>query len=288
MFADITWKKFFVGLAITVSFFVLGHVVSLAEANQLFSEEVTSHWLNAMGSVSLLWLVPVFLCLLIGTSRRVMNRSVIGYMRAKAWLFDMDGVLVDNCDYHVIAWLEFAKRHGGHLTKKQVLDWMGAPGRDYIRRMFDREVPDDEMRTLLEEKERLYREIYAPHMVTPAGLVDLLERGRAKGIKFAIATGGSMTNVNFVLDGTGLRKYFPCVVDSSQYEHGKPAPDCYLRAADKVGAAPEDCVVFEDAVNGIESAKSAGMRVVAIVGTNTKETLESAAPTTVINTFKVL
>ena len=66
-------------------------------------------------------------------------------MRKRAYLFDMDGVLVDNCRYHVMSWLEFAKRHGGKLTEAQVVEWMGAPGRDYIVRMFDEPVPQDRM-----------------------------------------------------------------------------------------------------------------------------------------------
>lgn len=206
-------------------------------------------------------------------------------MKRMAYLFDMDGVLVDNCRHHVVAWLEFAKRHGGRLTEEQVISWMGAPGRDYIMRMFDEPMSRERIAELLEEKESLYREMYRPHLVAREGLIGFLRQARERGIACAVTTGGSMTNVDYVLDGLQIREYFSCIVDSSQYERGKPAPDCYLQTAAKLGAEPRDCVVFEDAVNGIEAAKAAKMRVVAIVGTNSYETLAAASPDRIVESF---
>lgn len=209
-------------------------------------------------------------------------------MNAKAYLFDMDGVLVDNCRYHVLSWLEFAKRHGGRLTEKQIVDWMGAPGRDYIVRMFDEPVPPERVTAMMEEKERLYREIYRPDLAPRQGLVNLLRRASEDGIPCAVVTGGSKANVDFVLDGLDIRRYFVAVVDSSQYVRGKPAPDCYLQGAERLGVAPGDCLVFEDAVSGIASAHAAGMRVVAITGTNDRETLEKTGAERVVDTFDEL
>lgn len=206
-------------------------------------------------------------------------------MERKAYLFDMDGVLVDNCRYHVLSWLELAKRHGGRLTEEQVVAWMGAPGRDYVARMFDGPLPAERVDALIAEKEALYREIYRPHLALREGLAEFLDEASAAGIPCAVATGGSLDNVDFVLDGLGIRRHFRCVVDSSQYGRGKPAPDCYLMAAKRLSAPPSACTVFEDAVNGIEAAKAAGMRVVAITGTNPRATLEKASPDLVVDSF---
>jgi len=203
----------------------------------------------------------------------------------EAYLFDMDGVLVDNCQYHVRAWLEFAERRGGHLTEKQVIDWMGAPGRDYILRMFDRPIPTAEITSLLEEKESIYREIYRPHLAARDGLVDFLKQARAKNIACAVTTGGPVPNVDFVLDGLGLRDYFSTIVDASQYQRGKPAPDCYLQTAARLAVDPRACTVFEDALNGIAAAQAANMRVVAITGTNPRSVLAAAAPNRIIDSF---
>ena len=200
----------------------------------------------------------------------------------------MDGVLVDNCRYHVLSWLEFAKRHGGKLTETQVIEWMGAPGRDYIVRMFDEPVPPDRVAALLAEKEAIYRELYRPNLVARKGLIDFLEGAKKANIPCAVVTGGPTENVDFVLDGLNIRAYFACIVDSSQYERGKPAPDCYLQAAAKLGVEPRDCEVFEDAVNGIEAAIDAGMRVVAFTGTNIYKTLEDAGPDKIVSSFDEL
>ena len=206
-------------------------------------------------------------------------------MEAKAYLFDMDGVLVDNCRYHVASWLEIAKRHGGRLTEAQVIEWMGAPGRDYIARMFDGPLPPEEVEAIAEEKESVYRELYRPHLEPRRGLPDFLRIAKRDGVSCAVVTGGSRANVDFVLDGLGIRGYFDCIVDSARYARGKPAPDCYLQAAAELGVEPRDCTVFEDAVNGIEAAIAAGMRVVALTGTNTRETLEQAGPDKVVGSF---
>lgn len=206
----------------------------------------------------------------------------------KAYLFDMDGVLVNNCHDHVLAWLEFAKRRGGHLTEAEVIAWMGAPARDYLVRMFDAPLTEAQIAAFTREKEAIYREIYRPHLAPSAGLIPFLGRARAAGVACAITTGGSMDNVDFVLDGLGIRGFFSCIVDSSRYAHGKPAPDCYLQTAAALGVAPADCRVFEDAINGIEAARAAGMEVYALVGTNTREALAAANPTRVFASFDEL
>ena len=200
----------------------------------------------------------------------------------------MDGVLVDNTRYHVLSWLELAKKYGGRLTEDQVVAWMGAPGRDYIVRMFDERLSDARIDELLREKEALYRDLFRPHLVARDGLIEFLSRAKAADIPCAITTGGSASNADFVQDGLGIRPYFSCVVDASQYGRGKPAPDCYLRTAARLGFAPADCIVFEDAANGIEAAQAAGMRVVAITGTNTREKLTKLAPDRIIDSFREL
>ena len=209
-------------------------------------------------------------------------------MSKRAYLFDMDGVLVDNCRYHVLSWLELAKKYGGKLTEEQVIAWMGAPGRDYIARMFDVPPSPERAEELLREKEAIYRELYRPNLAPCEGLLELLEGARKAGVVCAVTTGGPKENVDFVLDGLGIREFFSCVVDSSQYERGKPAPDCYLRTAERLGADPSCCTVFEDAVNGIEAAIAANMRVIGIVGTNRAVTLEKAGADKVVNSFKEL
>jgi len=204
----------------------------------------------------------------------------------KAYIFDMDGTLVDNCAWHVLAWQEFAHRHGRDISKRQILDWMGATSSYYMDRIFGRKVSPEECAELTREKEMLYRELYAPHLRLPEGLGEMLDGAHEKGVKLAIATGGSIDNVDFILDGLKLRSLFSVVVDASQYKNGKPAPDCYLEAAKRLGLDPSECLVFEDAVGGIRSAKAAGMRVAAITATMPREVLAAEEPDWLFDSFK--
>ncbi len=194
-------------------------------------------------------------------------------MSNQAYIFDMDGVLVNNCRYHVLAWRVFSKKHGFELTDEQVLEWMGAANRVYMERLLGRPVAEDEL---------------AAHLRIPDGLRAFLDRAHAADIPCGVATGAPQQNIDFILDGLDLRRDFRCVVDPSQYSHSKPAPDCYLRAAAHLGVAPENCTVFEDAVAGIQSAHAAGMRVVAITTTNPRATLQSAGADRIIDSFAEL
>ena len=212
----------------------------------------------------------------------------VGRPTAAAYIFDMDGTLVDNCAWHVLAWQEFARRHGREISKRKILDWMGATSSFYMDRIFEREVGKAECDALTAEKETLYREMYAPHMQLPEGLGDLLSDAKACGVRIAIATGGSKDNVDFIVDGLGIRSYFDAIIDCSGYERGKPAPDCFLAAASALGVRPEDCTVFEDATNGIEAAHAAGMKVVAVTFTMPRETLMGKSPDMIIDSFAEL
>lgn len=206
----------------------------------------------------------------------------------KAYIFDMDGTLIDNCAWHVLAWREFAHRHGRDLSERQILDWMGATSSYYMNRIFEREVPADECAELTREKEELYRAMYAPHLALADGLKEILDDARRRGIQLAIATGGSLDNVDFILDGLNLRPMFDVIVDASQYERGKPAPDCYLKAAARMGLYPAECLVFEDAVAGVRSGKAAGMRVAAVTATIARDILAAEKPDYLVDSFREL
>ena len=206
----------------------------------------------------------------------------------KAYIFDMDGTLIDNCAWHVLAWRDFAHRHGRDLSERQILDWMGATSSYYMNRIFEREVPADECAELTREKEELYRAMYAPHLALADGLKEILDDARRRGIQLAIATGGSLDNVDFILDGLNLRPMFDVIVDASQYERGKPAPDCYLKAAARMGLDPAECLVFEDAVAGVRSGKAAGMRVAAVTATIARDILAAEKPDYLVDSFREL
>ena len=137
----------------------------------------------------------------------------------KAYIFDMDGTLVDNCAYHVKAWRKFSKKYGHELTEREILDWMGAQGGYYIERIMGKPLTKEEVDRLCFEKEEIYRKIYKPKL--PEGLREWLDYAHARKIKLALATGGPKENVAFILDSLDLRKDFEVIVDATMYEKSK-------------------------------------------------------------------
>lgn len=203
----------------------------------------------------------------------------------KAYIFDMDGTMIDNVPYHVKAWKAFSRKYGNELSEREIIGWMGMTNRAYQERILGRQVNDEESLAMSEEKEILYRELYRPHMKPAPGLVELLDLATAKGVLLAVASGAPKGNINFILDGLDLRRYFPVLVDDSTYTRGKPDPECFLTAAKMLGVEPKDCTVFEDAVKGVQAGKAAGMRVVAVTLRTSAEELIAAGADTAISSF---
>ena len=201
----------------------------------------------------------------------------------KAYIFDMDGTLVDNCRYHVEAWRQFSRKYGNELTEKQILDWMGAQGGYYIEKIVGKTLPKDEVDRLCFEKEEIYRKICKP--VMPDGLREWLDYAHARQIRLALATGGPKENVAFILDKLDLRKDFEVIVDATMYTKSKPDPECFLAAAKLLGVEPCECRVYEDALNGIGAAKAAGMQCHVVTFTNPFEVLADAGADKIFDSY---
>ena len=188
---------------------------------------------------------------------------------ARALIFDMDGTIVDNMDFHTQAWITFFARRGQAIEPDAFFrDTAGRQGKEILRHYLGEQLTDDELATLNHEKEMLYRELYGPHRRVIAGFEALLEAGRAHGWKLAVATSASPGSARFILDEMDLQRHFDAVVIGTvDVPRGKPHPDVFLKAADRCAALPAGCIVFEDAPLGVEAARRAGMRAVVLTTT---------------------
>jgi beta-phosphoglucomutase family hydrolase len=180
-------------------------------------------------------------------------------------IFDMDGVLVDNMRVHMEAFAAIARRYGVGVNTYTILGMAGKGIREIFRLMFPAEVIDRVgVEALGAEKEALYREMYAPRLAPAPGLIEFLEGLRSSGVKTAIGSSAPTVNVDFVLDGLDIRRYFDAVVNIDMVKRAKPDPEIYLRALSELGLEAGECLVFEDAIAGVQAAHAAGIRVVAI------------------------
>ncbi len=202
----------------------------------------------------------------------------------KAALFDMDGTLVDNTLAHMRAFEIFCARYGVTGWKEKLSQAFGMGNDDIMRLIMPAElIRERSLASLAEEKEAIYREIYAPEIRPVKGLVPLLESLRAAGVRCAVGSSGCRANVDFVLEKCRIGEFFDARISGDRVTRCKPDPEIYLTAAAALGMAPTECVVFEDAKAGIESARRAGVgRVVALATTLPREVLERETDADVI------
>ena len=206
----------------------------------------------------------------------------------EAVIFDVDGVLVDSYAAHFASWIRLGKETGITLTEEQFAESFGRRSRDVIRRYWGHG-KDSEVERLDRRKEGLFREILEENFPGMDGARELIEALAAAGTKIAVGSSAPKENVDLVLDRLGERHHIQAVVTGEDVQRGKPDPQVFLLAAERLGVPPDRCVVIEDAVPGIEAARSAGMKAVALVSTGRDpETLQAAQPDRVVRSLREL
>ena len=184
---------------------------------------------------------------------------------AKAYIFDMDGTLTDNMHFHHKAWMKFI------ALKKLGIDAITFE-RDYnkgtlievMARFFPHLTTEKELRQVGNEKEALYRNTYGQLLKPLPGLHLFLEQIKQKNIPIGLATMGDQNNLDMTIKQLNIETYFHSTTGGDQVQNGKPHPEIFLRAAEKIGVDPQDCLAFEDTQSGITAAQAAGMQVVGI------------------------
>jgi HAD superfamily hydrolase (TIGR01509 family) len=186
-------------------------------------------------------------------------------------IFDMDGVLIDSNPYHKKSLKKFAQTYGYDLSEEELrVKIYGRQNKDWIPKLFGRELSLDEIDKYAVEKESLFQKVYKKDVKPVAGLLPFLKILKEESIPRAIATSAPRMNVDFVFEHTAIGEYFGLVLDDSHIKRGKPDPEAYLKASELLGFEPGQCVVFEDSLSGVESARRAGCKIVA-VGTTHEE-----------------
>ena len=189
------------------------------------------------------------------------------------FVFDMDGTLVDNMHFHTKAWTTMLAENGIENDGQDFLvKTAGKTNREIIPQFFKNATEDDLLR-LGDRKEELYRGLFAPQLKPIDGVVKFLEESKQLGVKMAVATAAPVANMEFILDGLELRKFFSAITTAADVKNGKPHPESFLISAGKLGVAPSECLVFEDALNGFEAAYRAKMKSVGIATVNSIKTI---------------
>lgn len=203
-------------------------------------------------------------------------------------IFDMDGVLVDNLEYHIRAWQKLGREHGRNLSRESVRRVFGQRNDEMIRSLFGSPLSRDVILLYATRKEEVYRALMAPELAPVPGLVRLLAGLNGAGMKSAVATSGPRENANLVLDGLNLRQHFDAIITGDDVSRSKPHPDIFLLAARRIGLPPEQCVVFEDSSAGIEAASRAGCACIALSTTYPASELQAYQTALIVPDFLTL
>lgn len=184
----------------------------------------------------------------------------------KAFIFDLNGTMIDDMEFHLDAWFEILNNNlGAGLNREQVRSHMYGRNDELLKRVFgDDRFTADEMDNLSLEKEKRYQKTYRQHLRLIPGLHDFLKRAANSNIALAIGSAAIPFNIDFVLDNLAIREFFPTIVSATDVAHSKPHPETYVKAAQLLNVSPSKCLVFEDAPKGVEAAQRAGMECVVI------------------------
>jgi beta-phosphoglucomutase family hydrolase len=189
----------------------------------------------------------------------------------RAFIFDMDGTLVDNMRFHTEAWGKMLAENGVEMNAHDFLvKTAGKTNREILPTVFGT-ISDERIVELGNRKEALYREFFLPERRPLKGAVEFLEEAQKLGVKMALATAAPVGNMEFILDGLDLRRFFDAITTADDIRNGKPDPEIFLKSAEKVGVEPRQCIVFEDAIGGFEAAHRAGMTAIGIATVNSIE-----------------
>lgn len=194
-----------------------------------------------------------------------------------AVLFDLDGVVIDSIALHREVWADFLRSHGLEPTEQTLQFADGRRAVEVIATLFPGPLLPADLKRLTSERESLYRHrlTSGPVRAVP-GVEDYLAALRSIGVRTALATSALPTSTDSALRRLGLEKMFHARITAADVTHGKPHPEIYLKAALSVGIVPEQCLVAEDAVPGIQAAKAAGMHCLGLTTSCSGPELRSA------------
>jgi beta-phosphoglucomutase-like phosphatase (HAD superfamily) len=201
----------------------------------------------------------------------------------------MDGTMIDSMLFHQESWLLFAKRYNIDIDMPDLMaKTTGRTGSECMEILFNKPLTAAENLRLLQEKESLYREMFAPHFREVAGFKEFAAKALSKGIRIGVGTAGDQHNITFAMQQLKMATQPEAIVGGDEGLPGKPEPAIFLEVAKRLGVAPSSCIVFEDAPFGIEAARRGGMKAVAICTSNSPSELSGPHVLTAVPNFIAL
>lgn len=180
------------------------------------------------------------------------------------FIFDLNGTMINDMDYHVKAWHRIFNGLGANISLERMKEECYGKNFEVIERVMPGKFSDKEKERMSYSKEKEYQREFRPFLRLLPGLDEFLVKAKQANIPMAIGSAAITFNVDFVLDGLNIRDFFSAIVSADDVSKSKPDPETFLKCAMQLGVPPGDCIVFEDAPKGVEAALNAGMKCVVI------------------------
>jgi len=195
-------------------------------------------------------------------------------MKNKAVIFDMDGVICHTNPFHAEAFRVFFGKRGLNPTEEEFEKHMYGKSNKYIFNHFlEREITGEEFMSLENEKEGLFREIYADKITTLPAFLPFLHELKSEGFRTGVATSAPRANLDLIMGALKFAPQMESILASENVKNHKPDPEVYLTSAKLLDVNPTNCLVFEDSFSGVSAAINAGMQVVGVLSSHAKEDL---------------
>ena len=187
-------------------------------------------------------------------------------MKPRAFLFDMNGTMIDDMHYHEKAWFDILNEDlAANMTMADTKKHMYGKNEELFIRVFgEGKFTAEETAAYSHKKELKYQETFLPHLKLINGLYDFLVKAKDQNIAMAIGTAANQFNLNYVLDNIPVKEFFGSIITAEDVPVSKPDPTVFFKCADALNVSYADCVVFEDSPKGVEAALNAGMKAVVI------------------------
>jgi beta-phosphoglucomutase len=191
--------------------------------------------------------------------------------KPKAFIFDMNGTMINDMPFHIRAWHKIFNSNGANFSmERSKLECYGS-NHEILERIFPNKFSQAEKDAISIIKETAYQQAYQPHLKLINGLDVFLQKASESNIKMGIGSAAIMFNVNFIVDGLNIRHYFGSLISADDVAVSKPNPQTFLKVAEQLGINPKDCIVFEDSPKGVQAATAAGMSSVVLTTMHTRE-----------------
>ncbi|MFL5809328.1 MAG: HAD family hydrolase [Flavisolibacter sp.] len=182
----------------------------------------------------------------------------------KAFIFDLNGTMIDDMQYHIHAWHRILNALGANISLQRTKEECYGKNHELLERIFPGVYSEEQKNRMSIDKEKQYQQEFRPHLKFIEGFDSFLRSAHQMGIKTAIGSAAILFNIDFVLDGLNIRNLIDAIVSADDVKESKPHPETFLRCAELIAIDPKDCLVFEDAPKGVEAAQNARMDCIVI------------------------